>query len=94
MDIEKAFDSLDHNFLLCVLKNFGFGENFICWIKVLLTHQVSCVLNGGSTTPYFNLERGARQGDPISAYLFILALEVLFLIRNNPDISGIDSIQF
>ena len=39
MDIEKAFDSLDHIFLLNVLKNFGFGKNFIKWIRVLLNAQ-------------------------------------------------------
>ena len=33
MDLEKAFDSLDHDFLLCVLKKFGFGDGFIKWIK-------------------------------------------------------------
>ena len=33
MDIEKAFHTLDHDFLLFVLKKFGFGENFIHWIK-------------------------------------------------------------
>ena len=94
MDIEKAFDSLDHDFLLFALKKFGFGENFIHWIKVLLNKQQSCVINGGFTTRYFNLEKGARQGDPISAYLFILALEVLFeLIKNNADIRGITIIN-
>ena len=39
IDIEKAFDSLNHDFLLIVLKKFGFGENFIHWIKVLLSNQ-------------------------------------------------------
>ena len=77
MDIEKVFDSLDHDFLLFALKRFGFGENLIHWIKVLLNKQQSCVINGGFTTRYFNLEKGAHQGDPISAHLFILALEVL-----------------
>ena len=43
MDIETAFDFLDHDFLLSVLKKFGFGENFICWIKVLLNDQQSWV---------------------------------------------------
>ena len=57
-------------------KKFGFCENFICWTQVLLNDQQSCVINGEFTTPYFNLEKGARQGDYISAYLFIPALEV------------------
>ena len=34
IDIEKAFDSLDHEFLLFVLKTFGFGNSFIDWIKI------------------------------------------------------------
>ena len=84
MDIEKAFDSLDYDLLL------SFGEKFIYWIKVLLNDQQSGIINGAFTTPYFNSEKGARQGDPISAYLFILALKVLFeLIKNNADIRGI-----
>ena len=70
MDIEKAFDSLNHGFPLSVLKKFGFAENFIRWINVLLNNQQSCVKNGSFT--YFNLEKGACQGDPILAYLFIL----------------------
>ena len=55
MDIEKAFDSLDHSFLLSVLKNFGLGKKFINWIKIILTKQESCILNGGKTTQYFQL---------------------------------------
>ena len=89
IDIEKAFYSLDHTFLISVLKKFGFGNNFVNWIETLISKQESCVINGGNTTQYFHLERGARQGDPISAYIFILALEVLsFLVRNNKDIKG------
>ena len=91
MDLEKAFDSLDHDFLLCALKKFGFGDSFINWIKILLNDQQSCVINGGFATQYFILKTGARQGNPMSAYLFIIALEVLFaLIKNKVDIKGID----
>ena len=50
MDIEKAFDSLDHKLLSSALEKYGFGKNFMSWVKVLLRNQASCVLNGSSTT--------------------------------------------
>ena len=84
MDIEKAFDSLDYTFSIQVLKINGFGKTFIRWVETITNKQESCVVNGGNTTQYFILEKRARQGDPISAYLFVIALEVLFiLIKNN-----------
>ena len=56
----------------------------------MLKNQESCVINGGKTSQYFKLERGTRQGDPISAYLFIIVLEVIFLnIIQNSHIKGI-----
>ena len=89
MDIEKVYDSLDHDFLITVLNKFGFGSDFISWIKLLLNSEQSCVINGGNTTPYFNLENGARQGNPVSAYLIILALKVLFIfIKRKETIKG------
>ena len=71
MDIEKAFDSLDHDFLILTLEKYGFGKKFILWVKILLRDQEPCVINRGVTTKYFSLGRGTRQGDPISAFLFI-----------------------
>ena len=50
MDIEKAFDSLDHTFVISVLKKFGFGNNFISWIETLISKQESCVISGANTT--------------------------------------------
>ena len=73
VDIEKAFDSISHSFLMCVLKKLGFGNDFRKWIQILMKNPESCFINGGKTTLYFKLGRGARQGDPILAYLFILA---------------------
>ena len=69
-DIEKAFDSLEHNFIYATLEKFGFGEDFIQWIRTLLCNASSCVMNNGFSTVYFNLKRSTRQGDPLSAYSF------------------------
>ena len=71
MDIEKAFDSVDHPFLFAVLEQMNIAPEFIDWIKVLTNKNESCVFNGGMSTGYFPLTRGSRQGDPISTYLFI-----------------------
>ena len=88
-DIEKAFDSVDHNFLFATLKRYGFGTEFVNFIKTLLFDAQSCVINNGYTTDYFKLERGTRQGDPLSAYLFILVFEVLLIqVREDIDIKG------
>ena len=88
-DIEKAFDSVDHNFLFATLKKFGLGPEFISWVRVLIKNQESCIINNGKTTKYFSLSTGTRQGDPLSAFLFILTLEVLFiLVRSDSQIEG------
>ena len=89
-DFEKAFDSIEHPFLFAVLKSFGFGADFIQWIRTFFNNAESCAMNNGNSTGYFPLERGTRQGDPLSAYLFILVLEILLIqIRNNKDINGV-----
>ena len=91
VDIQKAFDSINHCFLQSVLKRYGFGGNLIHIIKTLLKNQESSVINGGKTAKYFPLRRGARQDDPVSAYLFILVLEVVFrLIKSLDKINGLE----
>ena len=70
---------MDHTFFIAALHKFGFGQYFIEWIKVLLNGNESCVINGGTTSKYFKLKRGARQGDPIAAYLLYLRLRFTLL---------------
>ena len=85
-DIQKAFDSVEHSFIFAVLKKFGFGDDFIQWIKTFLFNASSCVMNNNFSTGYFKIGRGTRQDDPISAYIFILCLEI-FSIQVRSDIS-------
>ena len=59
-------------------------------MKLLYNDTESCVSNNGTSTPYFKIKRGVRQGDPIAAYLFTLAIELLAIaIRTNENIEGI-----
>ena len=79
IDIQNAFDSVDHAFITSTLERYGFGNRFVTWVKLLLKNQQSCIVNGSNITKYFKFEKGTRQGDPISACLFILVLKILFL---------------
>ena len=89
-DFEKTFDSIDHCFMFACLKRFGFGTQFVQWVKTLFKSAQSCVMNDGFFTGYFVLERGTRQGDLLSAYLFILAIEVLLIrVRDSELFRGI-----
>ena len=80
IDLEKAFDSLNHSFLFKVLEKLNFGVYFVQWVKKFYTDISSCVLNNGFTTDLFPVRRGVRQRDPLSPLLFILALE-MFVCR-------------
>ena len=90
IDFEKAFDSLDHAYLLKVLNAFNFGPSFIQWIRTLYSNISSCIINNGFTSDYFEVGLGVRQGDPLSPLLFILGLETLVCrIQKNDKIQGI-----
>ena len=72
------------------MNKFGFGPDFIQWIKTCYTDLFSTVENAGHTTGWFKVLRGVRQGCPLSCLLFILVVEILAInVRNNRDIKGI-----
>ena len=90
LDFEKAFDSLDWKFMTKALKAFGFGEDICRWIATFYRKINSTVIVNGQTSSWFSIERGCRQGDPVSPYLFVLCVEILAtMIRENFDIKGI-----
>ena len=69
VDFERAFDSIDHTFILASIKSYGSGPDLIQWMKTFLNNAESCVMNRSKSTGYFSLQRGTRQGDPFSACL-------------------------
>ena len=90
LDIEKAFDSVNHNFLFQVLNHFNFGDQFISWIKTIYSCRKSYVINNGFLTDPIDMARGIFQGCPISPYLFLLIIETMAIsVRQNKNIKGI-----
>ncbi|MCW4346095.1 MAG: reverse transcriptase domain-containing protein, partial [Candidatus Thiodiazotropha endolucinida] len=89
-DFEKAFDSLDHQYMLKCLEHFNFGDNLLTWIKLFYKDAKSCVTNNGNLSDFFPIQRGVRQGCPLSPYLFIISIELLSqMITSTEDIKGI-----
>uniref|UniRef100_A0A3P9NCC4 Reverse transcriptase domain-containing protein n=1 Tax=Poecilia reticulata TaxID=8081 RepID=A0A3P9NCC4_POERE len=90
IDLEKAFDSVDHEFLEGILCHFNFGNVFINWIRVLYNECRSSVVANRKVTPPFTVRAGVRQGCPLSPLLFIMAMEPLACaLRQNKLIKGI-----
>ncbi|MEM6816943.1 MAG: reverse transcriptase domain-containing protein, partial [Bacteroidota bacterium] len=89
IDFEKAFDSIAWSFLNKCLNWFNFGESIVGWINLFNKEVKVCTTVNNHPSRWFNIERGCRQGDPISPYLFLIAGEILgLMIRQNSNIKG------
>ena len=89
LDQEKAFDRVDHDFLIRTFVKFGFGQSFCSWIRIFHSNVFSrIIINGNLSRPIF-LGREVRQGCPLSPLLYVLVSEVLpNQIRKNKEIEG------
>ena len=90
IDYAKAFDTLSTNAILKALRLYGLKENFLKWIEILLSEKLSCIKNNNDISRFFQMQRGVRQGCPLSPLLFICTVELLARnIRNDNNIKGI-----
>ena len=76
LDYEKAFNTLSHAYFEEVLNFFGFGENFIKWIRICLKDFFACTTLADNISMSFLVGRGAQQGDPLSPPIFAPAIEI------------------
>jgi hypothetical protein len=75
LDLEKAFDHVNWEFLLYLLRRCGFGQKWCSWIACCISSASFSVLINGSPAGFFNSSRGVRQGDPLSPFLFVIVME-------------------
>ena len=94
-DMYKAYDSVNWQYLKEVVRRFGFEENFRKWIDILYNNApgqapTARVQLNRCLSPAHVIERGLRQGCPLSCYLFLLCIEpLLSKIKSAPRVKGI-----
>ena len=77
VDFEKAFDTVEHGPVWLALAKLGIDQSYVNLLKNLYRNQEATVAAGAESRA-FDLQRGVKQGDPISSFLFLVVMEVVF----------------
>ena len=77
VDFEKAFDTVEHEMLWDALSTQGVGNNYVWLLRALYDGQSATVVSS-TESRRFELQRGVKQGDPISSLLFLAVMEAIF----------------
>lgn len=89
IDFPKAFDCLNWEFLDSTLMQMNFSAKWRRWIRGCLSSAAISISVNGSPTQEFSMQRGLRQGDPLSPFLFIIATEALHVMMMEANQKGI-----
>ena len=82
---------IEWTYLNAALELFNFGPDIVSWIKIVYKDVSSCVVNNGHASTFFPLQRGVRQGCPLSGILFVLGIELFArALKNKTSIKGIE----
>jgi hypothetical protein len=82
IDFEKAFDTLDHEAIIKIMRAKGYPELFLKWVREILSSGSSSILLNGVPGKSFMCKRGVRQGDPLSPLLFVQGSDLLQSLVN------------
>ncbi|CAM2108983.1 unnamed protein product [Caretta caretta] len=74
LDQEKVFDRVDHGYLLNTLRAFGFGPQFVRFLRVLYASAECLVKLNRTLTEPVSFGRGVWQGCPLLGQLYALAI--------------------
>jgi hypothetical protein len=76
----KAYDSVSWEFIIHCLHCFGAPQRFVGWVRECISSPSYSIALNGSLVGYFPGQKGLRQGDPMSPYLFVMAMKILSLL--------------
>jgi retron-type reverse transcriptase len=82
LDFEKAFDKIEHEIIIQIMRHKSFPNKWVDWINGILKSGTSSVLLNGTPEKDFHYRRGVRHGDPLSPLIFVLAADLLQSIIN------------
>lgn len=86
--MSKAYDRVEWDFLEVLFQRMGFDSKWIQWVMLCIRSVTYTVLLNGQPYGRITPERGIRQGDPLSPFIFILCAEALVHVMNRAELEG------